>query len=204
MRKLLLSLACLALFVSPAFAGKFNSALSIGDKAPGFDGIPAVMGDKETKINLADVKEDVVVLVFLANHCPVVTEYEDRVIDFTKKFKGKSVKVIGVCVTAAAGQKKVDDLDAIKVRVKDKGYNYVYGYDETQKVGKAYGASVTPHFFVLDKARTVRYMGAMDDGKAEDKVVKHYLEDAVTAVLGNETVETTEIRPRGCGIGYQK
>jgi len=201
MRKTLLSLAVLALAVSPAFgAGKYNRVVGPGEPAPTFSGIPAVMADKDTSLNLGDIKEDVVVVVFMANHCPVVVAYEDRVIDFVNAYKGKSVKVVGLCVNDNAQ----DKLPAIKERVKEKGYNYVYGYDESQAVGKAYGATNTPQFFVLDKTRTIRYTGAMDDSQNESKVTKNYLRDAVDAVLKGETVEVAETRAVGCGIGYKR
>ena len=204
MRKLLLGLAAAALIASPAFAGKYNKTVSVGEKAPAFEGIPAVKGEAESKLTLSSIKEDVVVLVFLANHCPVVLDYEDRMIDFAKKFEGKGVKFVAVCCSGP-GYKKADDLDAIKSHGKEKGYNFVYGYDESQAIGKAYGATNTPQFFVLDKTRTIRYMGAMDDNaRDESKVTKHYLADAVNAVLSNETVEVSETRPVGCGISYKK
>jgi peroxiredoxin len=200
MRKLFLSLAALALIASPALAGKFNKKIDVGQKAPTFSGIPAVMGEKEATVSLEDTKEDVVVLVFLANHCPVVTAYEDRIIDLVNDFKGKSVKVIGVSVN----RMESDRLPAIKERVKDKGYNYVYGFDESQKIGQAYGASVTPQFFVLDKERVIRYTGALDDNMDESKASKTYVKDAINAVLNGETVEVTETQPKGCGIRYER
>jgi peroxiredoxin len=199
MRKLFLSLAGLALIASPAFAGKFNKVINVGDKAPSFSGIPAVMGEKDATLSLEDLKEDVVVLVFLGNHCPVVQAYEDRIIDFVNDYKGKNVKLVGVSVNDLDS----DRLPAIKTRVKDKGYNYVYGFDDSQKIGKAYGAAVTPQFFVLDKDRVIRYTGAMDDNINEGKVTKHYLKDAVNAVLNGETVEVTETQHKGCGVKYK-
>jgi peroxiredoxin len=200
MRKLFLSLAALALIASPALAGKYNAKINIGEKAPTFSGIPAVMGDKDATISLEDTKEDVVVLVFLANHCPVVTVYEDRMIDLANEFKGKSVKFIGVSVN----RNPEDRLPQIKDRVKEKGYNFVYGYDESQKMGKAYNATKTPEFFVLDKDRVIRYTGALDDNQDEGKVTKTFVKDAVDAVLNGETVEVTETRALGCGIRYEK
>ncbi len=200
MRKLFLSLAALALVVSPVFAGKFNKVVNIGDKAPSFSGIPAVQGAKDASLNLADIKEDVVVVVFLANHCPAVVAYEDRVIDFANDYKGKSVKVVGVCVN----DRDEDRLPAIKDRVKEKGYNFVYGYDESGKIGKEFGAVVTPQFFVLDKNRVIRYTGALDDSMNEAKASKKYLRDAVDAVLKGESVEVEETQAKGCGIGYKK
>ena len=198
MRKTLFSLATLALIATPAFAGKFNKVVSVGDKAPTFSGIPAVMGSEDATLGLGEIKEDVVVLVFLANHCPVVTQYEDRIIELANAYKGKSVKVVGVSVN----KNESDRLPAIKERVKDKGYNYVYGYDASQKMGKEYGATATPQFFVLDKARTIRYTGALDDNGNETKVSKTYVKDAVAAILSGETIEVSETKAIGCGIGY--
>jgi alkyl hydroperoxide reductase subunit AhpC len=198
MRKLLLSLVGLALVASPALAGKFNRVVSVGEKAPSFAGIPAVKGTEDTSLSLPDIKEDVVVLVFLANHCPVVTAYEDRIIDFANDYKGKSVKVVGVSVNDLDS----DRLPAIKVRVQEKGYPLVYGYDGSQKIGRAYGATNTPQFFVLDKERVIRYMGAMDDSQNESRVSKTYLRDAVDALLANDSIEVSETRPVGCGVKY--
>jgi len=200
MRKLILSLAALALIASPASAGKYNKKIDVGQKAPTFSGIPAVMGEQDATVSLEDTKEDVVVLVFLANHCPVVTVYEDRMIDLANEFKGKSVKFIGVSVN----RNDEDRLPQIKERVKDKGYNFVYGYDESQKMGKAYNATKTPEFFVLDKDRVIRYTGALDDNQDESKASKTYVKDAVNALLNGETIEVTETRAVGCGIGYEK
>jgi len=201
MRKLVLSLAALALMASPAFAGKYNKVISVGDKAPTFSGIPAVQGDQDTSLSLSDIKEDVVVIVFLANHCPVVINYDDRIIDFANEYKGKSVKVIGVAVSSM----KQDQLPGIKEHIAEKKIPYVYGYDESQAIGRSYGATNTPQFFVLDKARTIRYTGAMDDSpNSEEKVKKTYLKDAVDALLAGKAPEVEETRPVGCGIGYSK
>ena len=199
-RKMVPALLGLAVIVSPAFAGRYNKKLSVGERAPAFSGIPAFAGDKETTINLADIKEDVVVLCFSANHCPVVRLYEDRMIDFVKSMDGKSVKFVSVCVE----DRPEDRLPAIKDYIKEKGVNYTYGFDESQKIGREYGATNTPQFFVLDKARMIRYMGALDNSQKEDKVTKHYLKDAVEAVLKGETVEVAETRPVGCGISIRR
>ena len=202
MRKPLLSLAILALIAAPSFAA---DKVAIGDKAPGFDGLPAVVNGQDASLTLSDLKEDVVVVVFLANHCPAVVANEDRIIDLANSYKGKSVKVVGISCSGADSVKSQDDIPAIKTRVKEKGYNYDYAYDEAGTVGKAYGAKVTPEFFVLDKERNVKYMGAMDDSPLnEGKVSKVYLKPAIEAVLGNETVEVTETKPAGCGIAYKR
>ena len=162
--------------------------------------IPAtVAGDQDASLTLGDIKEDVVVLVFLGNHCPVVQRYEDRLIDFVNDYKGKNVKVVGVSVNDLDS----DRLPAIKKYIKEKGSNYVYGYDESQAIGKAYGASVTPQFFVLNKDRKIAYMGAMDDNMDETKAKKTFLRDAVDAVLAGKTPEVEETRAQGCGVKFK-
>jgi len=200
MRKVLLSLVAISAIAIPALAGKFNKVVSVGDKAPTFSGLPAIYNGEETSVSLPDLKEDVVVLVFLANHCPVVKAYEDRLIEFTNDYKSKGVRVVGIAVSLQEG----DKLPGIKDYTKDKKSNYIYGYDETQAVGKAYGAVATPQFFVLDKERKIRYTGAMDDSQAEGRVTKTYLRDAVDAVLKSETPATDETRAVGCGISYKR
>jgi len=200
MRKVLLSLVAISAIAIPALAGKFNKVVSVGDKAPTFSGLPAVYNGEDTSVSLPDLKEDVVVLVFLANHCPVVKAYEDRLIEFTNDYKSKSVRVVGISVSSM----DQDKIPGIKDYTKDKKSNYIYGYDETQAVGRAYGATNTPQFFVLDKERKIRYTGQMDDSQAESKVTKTYLRDAVDAVLKSETPTLDETRPVGCGITYKR
>jgi thiol-disulfide isomerase/thioredoxin len=201
MRKMILSAAVLALVASPVFAGQYNKKVSVGEKAPTFSGIPATTKDGvDSSLTLSDIKEDLVVLVFLANHCPVVQAYEDRIIDFTTDYKNKGVKVVGVAVS----NQEIDRLPGIKSYMKDKGSNYVYGHDESQDIGRAYGATNTPQFFVLDKDRVIRYMGAMDDSQNDSKVKKTFLRDAVDALLKGESVEVSETKAVGCGVSYKK
>ncbi len=88
--------------------------------------------------------------------------------------------------------------------MKEHGSNYVYAYDESQATGRAYGATNTPQFFVLDKERKIRYTGAMDNNANETKVTKKYLRDAVDALLSGKSPEVDETRAVGCGIRYEK
>jgi thiol-disulfide isomerase/thioredoxin len=204
MRTLALTLASFALAAAPALAqDDYNRAVDIGQKAPAFAGIPATISEngtlKDATLSLADIKEDVVVLTFLGNHCPVVQAYEDRLIDFVGDYKGKSVKVIGVSVNDV----EQDKMPGIKEYTADKGSNYVYGYDESQEIGRAYGATNTPQFFVFDKDRTIRYMGAMDDNMNEARATKQYLRDAVDALLAGKAPEVDETQPKGCGVKYK-
>jgi thiol-disulfide isomerase/thioredoxin len=200
MRKILLSLAVVAL-CAPVFADGFNKKVKIGDQAPTFSGIPAYAPNGEqTSLTLSDLKEDVVVLVFLGNHCPAVQAADDRIIDFAADYKDKPVKLVAVSVNDI----DQDRLPGIKEHMKEKKINYVYGYDESQAIGRAYGATNTPHFFVLDKERKIRYIGAMDNNVMDETKVKtHYLRDAVDALLAGKTPPVEETRPQGCGVKYK-
>ncbi len=160
MRQWTLSLAFLAVVAAPVLAGEYNKVVSVGDKAPAIAVLPAVSGEKDTTLNLAEVKEDVVV-VFLACHCPFTWGVEDRLVDLVNSYKGKSVRVVGVnCI---GDQKPGEEgIPAIKKRIKDGKYNIEYAYDPSGKTARAFGATVTPEFFVLDKARKIRYTGLLD------------------------------------------
>ena len=203
MRQWILSFAALALIAAPALAGKHNKVVSVGDKCPATVAIPAVSADgsKEMPLNLTDIKEDVVVVAFLANHCPAVKAVEDRLFDMVKSYKGKSVKFVGVC-SSGPSMADEDGIEGIKKAIKDGKYNMAYGYDEDGKIGKAFGATNTPQFFVLDKDRAIRYTGRLDDG--EGKTSKMFVKTAVDALLANESIEETETKAIGCGIPYKK
>jgi thiol-disulfide isomerase/thioredoxin len=207
MRKTVLTLAVLALVASPALAGKFNKKINIGQKAPEFSGIQAVdPKGNDTSVSLGDIKEDVVVVVFLADHCPYVKAIYDRLNDFSLANKDKSVKVVGIAVSGK-GTRHSDDLNAIKeLRSKDnKKFHFTYGFDESQDIGRAYNATNTPQFFVLDKDRNVRYQGAFDNSPLkEDKATKFYVKDAVDSLLAGKEPPVTETQQIGCGISYDR
>jgi peroxiredoxin len=180
---------------STARAGEFNKVLSVGDQAPAWSNLEGVDGKNH---GLADLKKDVVVVVVTCNHCPIAVAYEDRIIAFTKKY-GDKVDVVAINVNNL----EQDKLPAMKVRAKEKGFNFAYLYDPSQKVGKAYGASVTPEFYVLTKDRKIAYLGAMDDNNNAAGVKANYLEPAVEAVLKGSAAPTKETRARGCGVKYE-
>jgi peroxiredoxin len=192
---LALLLACLA--VTPAVAGKYNKKLNIGDAAPVFSDLPCT-DDKTYSLDSFKDK-DVVVIAITCNHCPVAVAYEDRIVAFAKKYEGK-VGFIAINVNNI----DADKMDKMKERAKEKGFNFPYLYDESQKIGRSLGASVTPEFYVLNKDRKIVYMGAMDDNIKADQVKENYLEPAVDATLKGETPAKAETRAFGCGVQYQK
>jgi len=185
---------------SGLFAGQFNKTLNIGDKAPEWKDLPGIDGKKHSLAELKD--KDVVVVVFTCNSCPIAVDYEDRIIAFAKKYSGPESKValVAVCVNLI----EEDRLPKLAERAKEKSFTFPYLYDESQKIGKAFGANYTPEFFVLDRDRKIAYMGAMDDHSPPAEAKVSYLEKAVEAVLKGEKPETTETLARGCRVRYSK
>ncbi len=182
--------------VASAAKAKFNKVLSIGDAAPDWADLPGV-DDKSH--SLADYREaKVMVVVFTCNHCPVATMYEERLMEFAREFE-KKVQVVAISVS----HNGADGLARMKTRAAEKGFPFPYLYDESQKSARSYGATVTPHFFVLDRDRKIAYMGAFDDNFDRDKVEKHYLADAVEALLAGNEPRAKESLQRGCAIEYE-
>ncbi|MBI1902168.1 MAG: thioredoxin family protein [Planctomycetia bacterium] len=187
-----------AALASPAAAGEFNPTLSIGDKAPEWKDLPGV-DDKQH--SLSDLKDkDVVVVVFTCNSCPYAVDYEDRIIDFAAQHAKEGAKAAVVAINV--NRVPEDRLPEMKKRAQDKKFNFPYLYDESQKIARAYGASYTPEFFVLNKERKVVYMGAMDNSANAAKVTEVYLTAAVEAALKGEKPAKTETAARGCAIRY--
>lgn len=172
--------------------------LKIGDAAPKWSGIVGI-DDKEHSLSDYD-KAKAIVLVFTCNHCPVAVAYEDRLVALQKDYQDKGVQLVAVNVNTLAA----DRLDKMKERAKAKGFSFPYLYDESQKIGRDYGATCTPHVFVLDKDRKLAYMGAIDDTQAANKVKKHYLRDALDAILAGEKPAKATTKQFGCGIKYNK
>jgi len=185
----------------PVQAGEFNKKLSVGDAAPTWSGFAGVDGKTHA---LDDWKnKDAVVIVFTCNHCPFAIDHEDRLIAFAKKYAtGADSKVAVVAISVDLDES--DSLEKMKVRAKEKGFNFPYLTDPSQKTGRAYGATVTPTFFLLNKDRKIAYMGSLDDSPDGEKVTVKYLENALDAVLKGEKPAKAETMPLGCGIEYTK
>lgn len=189
--------ALMLLFAVPATApaGKFNKTLSVGDAAPSWVNLT---GTDDQPHALADWKDKpVVVVVFTCNSCPVAEGYEDRIIGFAKTHPDVGVVAVNVNTGPA------DNLLAMKLRAAKKKFPYPYLFDPTQEVARKYGAVFTPEFFVLNKARRVVYMGAMDDKAPPGTAKLHHLEAAVSAALSDKAATPAETSAAaGCRIKY--
>ncbi|MEK6247223.1 MAG: redoxin domain-containing protein [Planctomycetales bacterium] len=185
-RRIAVSMIVVALFVGVQQA----KALDIGDKAPDF----TALGVDDKQHSLADASKDsnLVVVCFTCNQCPVAVAYEDRFIDFNKKYQDKKVAFI-----ALNCNNKTEGLDAMKARAKEKDFNFVYAFDKSAKAAKEYGAGVTPELFVVKDDKIV-YHGAFDDSMNEPET--SHLVNAVDALLAGKTPEVAETKAFGCGI----
>jgi peroxiredoxin len=147
------------------------------------------------------------IVVFTCNHCPYAKAYESRIIALDKKYASKGYPVIAInpndpIVVPA------DNFEAMQVRAKEKGFTFPYLFDDGQKVYPQYGATKTPHVFLLNKENgknIVRYIGAIDDNYADaNDVSNKYVEAAVDALLANQPIAQTTTVAIGCSIKAQK
>ena len=181
----------------PIRKSKFNRQLNVGDTAPKWSGLIGIDGKRKGIDDYRKAK--ILVIAFTCNHCPVATMYEDRFIQFVRDYRDKGVAFVAIAVSTLPS----DNLDAMKKRAADKGFNFDYLHDPGQATGRAYGATVTPHLFVLNRDRRIAYMGAFDDKMNPNTVTQHYVHDAVNALLAGKQPEISETRQFGCAIRYE-
>jgi peroxiredoxin len=183
--------------------------LAIGAKAPDF-ALPGVDG-KVHKLSDYD-KAKVLVIVFTCNHCPTAQAYEGRLKKLAADTKDKGVALVAISPNDPLavrldelGYTDVgDSLEDMKIRVKDKQWNFPYLYDgKTQKVSKAYGPVSTPHVFVFDAERRLRFAGRVDNNERQpEKVTSHDTRAAIEALLKGEEVPVKTTRTFGCSIKW--
>jgi peroxiredoxin len=193
----LVAASAILTFSSFAYAGKFNKVLNVGDKAPEWKGLTGIDDKTHSLAELKDAKA--VVVIFTCNKCPIAMDYEERIVQFTADYKDKKVAVVAINVNSSESE----SLAKIKERAKEKDFNFIYLKDPSQEIGRKYGATVTPHVFVLDQNRRIAYMGNFDDNLEPAKIEHRSTREAVDAVLSGKTPEITETKQFGCGIDYK-
>lgn len=198
MKKLITTIVITAFTTISVFA---QSGYKIGDKATDFK----LKGTDDKIHSLADLKDvKGYVVIFTCNHCPFSIAYEDRIIALQAKYKEKGYPVIAINPNDPAVNPD-DSFDKMKVRAKEKGFNFPYLFDEGQKIYPQYGATKTPHVFLLDKNRVVKYIGAIDDSARDAAAVEEkYLENALNALLAGDTPNPTTTKAIGCSIKTKK
>ena len=184
------------------------TTLSIGDAMPEFT-LPDVDGNWVKSSDFADA--EILTIVFTSNHCPTAQAYEDRVIEYTDAYKDRGVQVVAIMPNSSKGllleecaYSDIDDSFAeMKIRARDKHYNFPYLYDgDDHHVSLKFGPVATPHVFVFDRDRKLQYVGRIDDrekpgtGHAEDLI------NATEALLAGKTPELQETKAFGCSVKW--
>ncbi|WP_445458305.1 thioredoxin family protein [Flavobacterium sp. HNIBRBA15423] len=177
-----------------------TSGYEVGDKATDFK----LKNVDDKMVSLSDYKDvKGYIVIFTCNHCPYAVAYEDRIIALDKKYKKLGYPVIAINPNNPEVQEK-DSFDLMKVRAKEKGFTFPYLFDEGQKIYPQYGATKTPHVYVLEKTKKdniVKYIGAIDDNHSDESAVKvKYVENAVDALLKNKEVSVKVTKAIGCSI----
>lgn len=192
----------LALFVA-LVAFKPEGGYKVGDKATDFK-LKNVDGKMVSLADYGTAKGFIV--VFTCNHCPFSKKYEDRIVALDKAYKDKGYPVIAINSNDAA-QNEEDSYQNMRVRAREKQFTFPYLHDETQEIAKAYGATRTPHVFLLQKeagSLVVKYIGAIDDNSDDAALVKEkYVEKAVNSLIAGLPVETTTTKAIGCTIKWK-
>ncbi len=198
--RILLAVGLLAMGAQVWALGKarFNRVVEIGQAGPAWKELPGIDGKPHSLDELKAAK--LVVIMFIRNNCPIAQGYEERIGAFVEKYKPLGVSVVAINVSSEQGE----SLEQMQARAKQRKYAFPYLRDESQKIGQAYGATNTPHVFVLDQQRRIAYMGAIDDNNKAKLVEEHFLVDAVTALLAGKPVDNPETLQRGCHIGYKE
>ena len=172
--------------------------LAPGTKAPDFS-LPGTDG-KTYSLESFD-NSPILVVAFTCNHCPYVVGSEDRILRLVEDYKSKGVGFVAINSNDAENYPD-DGFDQMVERAKEKGFPYLH--DETQETAAYFGAIKTPHFFVLDKDRVIRYTGRMDDNpKFESDATTHELRDALDDMLNNREVVVSTTEPVGCTIKWK-
>ena len=205
---LVLPIMLLMMLVSfPALAQ--DKGYAVGDEARDFT-MTNINGEIVTLSEMTDAEGNPAkghIVVFTCNTCPWAKLYEDRLIALSAKYLPLGYPVVAVNPNDP-DRSPGDSFDAMVERADEKGFNFPYLVDETQEVTRTYGATKTPHLFVLEKVgdkRIVRFIGAIDDKpqSAESAQVK-YVEEAVDQLLEGKAVSTPTSKAIGCTIKWKK
>ena len=197
MKQLLLS--CIALLIMVASAPVKNG-YEVGDVAADFK-LKNVDGNMVSLSNWKDAKGFIV--IFDCNTCPYSKVYNERIIRLNDKYEKLGFPVIAINPNNSPG----DTFDDMVNYAKKKGYSFPYLIDETQQVAKAFGATNTPHVYVLSRSGKdfkVEYIGTIDDNaRHASSVTKKYVEDAVDALASGKQIPSVKTKAIGCSIKYK-
>jgi peroxiredoxin len=195
-----IGLALLAISLCAYTLKNSSTGYKIGDYATDF----SLKNVNDKMVSLKDYKDAKgYIVIFTCNHCPFAKAYEDRIIALDKKYSKLGFPVIAINPNNPVKQKD-DSFDLMKVRAKEKGFTFPYLFDDGQKIYPQYGATKTPHVYILEKTvkgNQVKYIGAIDDNHEDISQVKtKYVENAVNSLLNHKEVPIKETKAIGCSI----
>lgn len=180
-----------------------KNGYTVGDEAKDFN-LKNIDGEMVSLAGMEDAKGYIV--TFTCNHCPYAKLYEDRLISLHNQFAEQGYPVVAINPNVSTTE--ADNFEKMVERAAEKEFPFVYLSDEDQSIAKAYGATKTPHVYVLSKKDgklKVEYIGAIDDNaKTADEVTETYVADAVDALLAGKKVKKKEAKAVGCSIKWQK
>jgi peroxiredoxin len=193
-----------------AWAQESHPILPIGSPAPNFE-LPGVDGKIHKLSDYAS--SPVLVVVFTCNHCPIAQIYEQRISQLAADYKDRGVAVVAIqpndpkalTIDELDSSDMSDSLAEMKIRAQYKHLTYPYLYDgDTQSVARAYGPQATPHVFVFDSERRLRYQGRVDSSYRLELVKTHETRDAIDALLGHKEVVVTQTGVFGCSTKWKE
>lgn len=182
----------------------FSQGYKIGDKVADFK-LKNIDGKM---VSLADFKDTKgFVIIFTCNHCPYAIAYEDRIIALHNKYASKGYPVVAINPNDPAAQPQ-DSFEKMIERANEKKFPFVYLFDEGQKVYPIFGATRTPHVYLVNKKGNemfVEYIGTIDDNYKEASEVKEtYLANAIESLIAGKKLAVTETKAIGCSIKVKK
>ena len=201
-------LAGLAVPRAAAADGPAVPTLAIGAQAPDFD-LPGVDGKRYTLASFKDAK--LLVLVFTANHCPTAQAYEQRIEKLHADFAARGVQLalvspndpLALRLDEQGYTDLGDTLPEMKQRAQDRGWTFPYLYDgETEEMSRRYGPVATPHVFVFDAARKLRFVGRLDDNENPAKATTADTRNAIEALLAGQPVPVETTKVFGCSVKW--
>ncbi len=173
----------------------------VGDIATDFD-LVATNGDNISLSNYADAEGYIV--IFTCNSCPYSVLYEDRIIELHNKWADKGFPVIAINPNDPE-MKPADSFEKMKIRASEKSFPFPYAFDDGQEVFPVYGATRTPHVYVLNKSKEVKYIGAIDDSARDAGAVQmNYIDNAVNAIKSGTSPDPSFTKAIGCSIKYRR
>jgi peroxiredoxin len=200
----------LFLLTFSASAQNVHPILPLGSSAPDFS-LPAVDGKIHSLVDYAS--SPVLVVVFTCNHCPIAQMYEQRIQQLEADYRDRGVAVVAIQpndpkairIDELDSSDISDTLDEMKIRVAYKNLHYPYLYDgETQSVARAYGPQATPHVFIFDKDRKLRYEGRVDNSYRKELLNSNDARNAIDALLANREVPVKKTPVFGCSTKWQE